>query len=440
MNSPTSGEIVNPMLPTSIGALLAEEWTIDPQSMLPSFLEMMMMEEARRSGHYALKSFFSHAEQRLSTVADETSSSEVIAAPTSENGEAANEATVAAPNSFSVLWSRIKKRISLVLVEKIRLYGPEIRFFILYLIERGSLLSNASASVSESVYGGKRVKLGPPSKSGTKNDNVPNQRKLIDLPKRDGIRLAFLIAFGPYLAERGDSFYRNLSQLDGSFAASLSLKVKKILKVIYPFLHMSIQGLHLLEQYRYLLGFSVYFDPYSRYLNLVVRRVTEQDQQSLTSSNSQKSKNGSNILESTLDKSRSLINSNLLKKASLGILSFALTIGWMARIQSARREFRRSSQGRQLGEEGQEEQTDERPLFPPPPKPMPAINSDLVNLPSTVCPLCRQPRVNPTASTGGYVFCLKCIKAHLKEKKTCPITGRDCPDSSLVRLFEPHPS
>ena len=189
-----------------------------------------------------------------------------------------------------------------------------------------------------------------------------------------------------------------------------------------------------------LLGLSVFFDPYSRYLNLVVRRVTEQDQQSLTSTNSQKSKNGSNILDSTFDKSRSLINSNLLKKASLGILSFALTIGWMARIQSVRREYRRQNQGRQLGEEGQEEQTEQQPLFPPPPKPMPAINTDLVNLPSTVCPLCRQPRVNPTASTGGYVFCLKCIKAHLKEKKTCPITGRDCPESSLVRLFEPHPS
>ena len=423
--------MVNPMLPTTTGALLAEEWTIDPQSILPSFLEMMMMEEARRSGHSALKSLFLHAENRLSAVANEGA---VITTDETRN----DESTTSYLHTLSSFWMKFRHKFSQVLKDKvIKPYGPEIRFLILYMIERGSLLSNAS-SVSESVYGGKRAKLGSPIHTDGTTDSS-HQRKLIKMPKRDGIRLAFLIAFGPYLAERGDTFYRNLSQIDGSFAASLSLKVKKIIKVIYPFLHMSVQGLHLLEQYRYLLGLSVYFDPYSRWLSLVVRRVTEEDQQekSNASNNNQKSKRTSNTIGNTL--SEKIINSNPIRKASLGILSLALTIGWMARIRSARRDLRRQNQRRQLSE-GEQGETNQSTLLPPPPKSMPPMNTDLVNLPSTVCPLCRQPRVNPTASTGGYVFCLKCITVHVREKKTCPITGRDCPESSLVRLYEPQSS
>ena len=49
---------VNPMVPDSIGGLLAEEWTIDPISALPSFLERTMMDEARRSGIESLKTVF----------------------------------------------------------------------------------------------------------------------------------------------------------------------------------------------------------------------------------------------------------------------------------------------------------------------------------------------------------------------------------------------
>ena len=43
------GPLVNPMVPSSCGALLAEEWTIDPNSTLPSFLEMKMIEEVLSS-------------------------------------------------------------------------------------------------------------------------------------------------------------------------------------------------------------------------------------------------------------------------------------------------------------------------------------------------------------------------------------------------------
>jgi hypothetical protein len=41
---------------------------------------------------------------------------------------------------------------------------------------------------------------------------------------------------------------------------------------------MSMQGIHLLERWRYLLGQSVFFDPCSQWLNLVVRQVMAEDQ------------------------------------------------------------------------------------------------------------------------------------------------------------------
>ena len=44
----------NPSAPASAGALVAEEWTVYPLSMLPSLLEMTMIEEAGQSGWQTL--------------------------------------------------------------------------------------------------------------------------------------------------------------------------------------------------------------------------------------------------------------------------------------------------------------------------------------------------------------------------------------------------
>jgi peroxin-12 len=269
-----------------------------------------------------------------------------------------------------------------------------------------------------------------------RKETTSNQRRLIPMPKLDAVRLAFLVSFGPYLAERTDILYNDLGPVDGTLtSSSLSQKLQKFFKFAYPFLHMSVQGVHLLEQWKYLLGQSVFFDPYSKWLNLVVRRVTGQDQAQKNSNGHSKQSN-SKMLETTLDKSRSMMTNSTLKATALGIVSSALAIGWMARVRATRQELQRRipSQLRQAGTEGPQQHD---PL-PPPPAPLLAIDVDLASLPATICPLCRQPRINPTASTGGYVFCLKCIIAHVRENETCPVTGRECPESMLVRLYEPH--
>ncbi|CAE7722514.1 prx-12, partial [Symbiodinium microadriaticum] len=81
--------------------------------------------------------------------------------------------------------------------------------------------------------------------------------------------------------------------------------------------------------------------------------------------------------------------------------------------------------------------TDVSSLTPPAPPSLPVGKGCLV--PPTdpsLCPLCRQPRVNPCASTGGYVFCYSCLSASLVQQQTCPVTGIPCDPLAVIRLFE----
>ncbi|KAL3937275.1 MAG: hypothetical protein SGBAC_007582 [Bacillariaceae sp.] len=418
-----------------MGALLAEEWTIDPQSTLPSFFEMMMIAEARRSGHEALKSGFSHLELKLAEyvntpAADATASND----DTSTDNNNSNE-------NQTGRWSDFKTTAARILLYKIlKPYNPEIRCLLIYLVQRGSLLSSSS-SASDIIYGGKRVKLETKATGASLGHST--RRRLTDMSRRDGIRLAFLLSFGAYFEERVDGWYQKLrSSPDSDISSLYLLKLKKMIKFLYPFMHMSVQGAHLLEQWRFLLGKSVFFDPYSKSLNLIVRRVTEQDRKIAEKSSSsshnhqkKKKKNQHNLLESTIETSKAIVNNALFKKTVVRLVTTALAIGWLARVRKIRQRLQRQVPNQQQAPTNSQQEND---VIPPPPAPLAAKNHDLVSLPASVCPLCRQTRINPTASTGGYVFCLLCITAHVRETPKCPITGRDCPESSLVRLYEPN--
>ena len=389
---------VNPMVPSSTGALLAEEWSINPSSALPSFLESVMIEEARRSGWQALKSFLIHLERRLSSL--EPSSSR---------------------------WSRIQRTIARFFADRIlKPYSPEIRFLIFYTIERRYLTSKSGASIFESLYGGKRVRLGLPEPL---KDGATKQRSLKPISKQDGVKLAFLLTLGPYLAERTEKLYQNLSFPSETFPPSF-LRLKKMVKVLYPFLHMSIQGIHLLHQWKYLLGRSLFFDPYSQWLSLVVRRVTAQD---LETPDSNSDRAQSKVVEDATALSKKISGSKTFRKISFGILSSAIALSWLARLRSTMQEIQQQRQARQ---QSQNSIGSTVPIPLPPRRPS-AEMSPLSNCPSNVCPLCRQPRINPTASTGGFVFCLKCLLSYVKENGVCPISGKECPETSIVRLFEP---
>ena len=87
--------------------------------------------------------------------------------------------------------------------------------------------------------------------------------------------------------------------------------------------------------------------------------------------------------------------------------------------------------------------------LPPPPRPPapPPLGEDndegeeeeqgiAVDKGGASCPLCRQPRENPTLlTTSGYAFCYKCIHGFISQKGKCPVTLLPCDLDCLCRLF-----
>ena len=461
---------VNPSIPDSIGALLAEEWTVNSRSTLPSFLERMLMEEARRSGWETLRSIFGFLEERMSRMVIDVERQDM-------NGDSIVGGFEENRRFCRSIFRRWPIQIAGTLHRTIiRPFGPEIRFLLIYIAERLSL-THSNASITEALYGGTRVKLAETSISNQ------HRRTLRPIEKHDSVRLAFFLAFGPYLEERSKFFFQYfLVRCSSSFAGrdppeilKRKKKIQTVLKLLWPSLRMTSKGTHFWYRWRYFLGASVFFDPYSSLLNLVVRRTTMEDQhkqEKVPETSKVKNTNGvdwnSIQIADIRERISRLIKSNEVRWAAGASTSFFISLAWVARIRSIRQEFQRERELQELRQVQQHEQqrnnslqeeTDtgvnetsmlftglnRDELIPSPPRPalsrrrntQTSFNSlDCSN--ADVCPLCKEPRVHPTASTGGYVFCLKCILEFLRQNGAfCPVTQKACLESSLVRLYEP---
>lgn len=415
-NASFSSPSVNPLVPESTGALLAEEWTIDPNSTLPSFLEMVLIEEAQRSAWETLKLVLSLVEDRLRRWSEELSTP---------------ERTRDISMYTRVLMVLKVPQLAQCVSEKVLAkYGAEIRCLIVYLLERRSLVSSVAATLSEALHGAKRVKLlttveDTTATSPIGNSNVTRQGKLAPMQTRDGIRYAMLLALGRYLMERSDWLYQGILEHHQPQAAIVPIRLQKLFRFLYPFLYSSSKGLNLIQRWKYLIGDSVFFDPYSCWLGLVVRRVVAEDSSS-SSAGQQPNQATMKSFGSLKEQLASVLRSQIFRRAAVGLLSSLVGISWIARLQTSRRNIRMKRHMLK----------GDLPI-PAPPKPL-SEASHIRTCPPTHCPLCRAPRINPTASSSGYVFCLSCLCAALRAKPACPITGKDCPESSIIRLFEPN--
>ena len=369
-------EHVNPAVPKSVGALLAEENTMDPLSPLPSFLEMKMIEEAATAAGRGMKLAIEHVIQRAS----------LIQSPS---------------------W---RSRVARFVENILKRHGSEIRLLITYAVNRQCLRSNACAPLAESMYGGRRAKLGPAGDNG--------QCSVLPLNDTDKIRLALVLAFGPYIHERLDQLYQRWKQQSSSEAndTSVSARLKALFVAAYPFLHMTREGTVIIYQWLFLLGKTLYFDPASHLLGQIVRRTTLADapQQSNESD------------APTKDSTSTPVALDPIRKVILISLSSTFVLGWL-------RQFRNL-----LCESKQQRQSSEIP----PPAPLPVkLDAKIRMRPPLsnpkLCPLCRQPHINPAASTSGFVFCHRCIVMFVREHGTCPVTGTECPESRIVRIYEP---
>jgi Pex2 / Pex12 amino terminal region len=406
---------VNPAIPTTTGALLAEEWTINPLATLPSFLEMFMMDEASRSARKSLQAGMTLLQQKLAEQATQSRRSNN------------NNSTVSLLQWLQIQsgqWADTMSRL-------LQCCGPEFSCLILFLLERHCLRSEACATISESLYGGRLAKMDRSAISTDKNDN---RRKLLPLSDTDRNRMALLVALGPYVRHRLWLCYQKLQQTQPT-SQRLWKKLHKLFLYVYPLLHVSISSIELVYQWRYMLGHSVFFHPSAHLLGLVVRRVTQEDsQKSAPTGATQQPQNAA--MPSTAKPSA-------MRQTAVWAMSSAVVLSWISHLRS---EYQRQRQAL-IMEQQQQQQGNNTQLhsynhpsimdssLPPPPS-----NPIKISMPSHLCPLCRQPRVHPTASPAGFVFCYKCLLQHVQQTGQCPVTGRSCKEAQLLRLYEPNHS
>ena len=430
-----------------------------------------MMDEASRSARKSLDAGMVILRQKL----------QAQAALTSGNNEDDNEGrSLASRRSMLSYLSSILRRstskVASTVAHLIQHYGPEISCLILYTLERHCLRSDACATISESLYGGRQAKL-------DRSSQDKQQRKLLAVGDRDKTRVALLVALGPYIRHRLLLWYQKLKQQQSASssqeqsAARLSLlqKLRNLFVWMYPMLHVSLSSMDMIYQWRYLLGHSVFFHPYAQLLGLVVRRVTQEDSlksQGTTIPAVAASATGAAIPSSTiptpLTTTTTTTNSSIppattsdapsatsstMRNAAVWALSSAVILSWISHFR-AEYERQRQELIMQQQQEQQQHQNGTLPTnnlnshlsgnshhiqanntTPPPP------SSGMQNaLPAHLCPLCRQPRMHPTASSSGFVFCYKCLLQHVQDTGKCPVTGRDCREAQLLRLYEPNHS
>ena len=66
---------------------------------------------------------------------------------------------------------------------------------------------------------------------------------------------------------------------------------------------------------------------------------------------------------------------------------------------------------------------------------VPPIESDNPHVSSELCPICREVRVDPCVSSGGYVFCFSCLYEYTTRHNKCPVSGYYCSPSEIIRLY-----
>mmetsp|Transcript_26264 Transcript_26264/g.40277 ORF Transcript_26264/g.40277 Transcript_26264/m.40277 type:complete len:452 (+) Transcript_26264:17-1372(+) len=440
-------ETINPAIPTSMGALVAEEVTMNPFTPLPSFLEMVMMEETSGSAQRALQTCMDAVVEQAAAVANSPS------ADSESSSSSGRTATF-------LSWAKARGTIARFVEYVGRHHGPEMRLFVTYLIERQCLKSKACATFSESIFGARRAKLGATRRVVSNDKKIVVKQKLLPISDRDKTRLALLVALGPYVKERFDKLFERLYQERQEYLSAsngsatddssrLFQRLRSLFISLYPFLHMTHEGTMLFYQWSFLVGRSLFFNPSSHWLGLVVRRVTSSDLSSAAGKGDGDSSRGKSDsgASSSDDPTRKALIRQLRTVTATGI-SGALMLGWISQLRNEIRRRRRQlyleqHHGVRESSLPPTQNDGEQTVLSIPPPMAPSLHtkaSDRIRpLPSnqSLCPLCHQPRINPAASTSGHVFCHRCLVMYVREHGTCPLTGRDCPESRIVRIYEP---
>lgn len=401
--------------PQSAGALLAEEWTIQPHSILPSFLELKFIENASVSGRLFLKSLIGWLVHVLRDYnGDDRDHLQFLRRPN--------------PTGLGAIFHRIGRRFTMPLATFLQRNSVEIRCLLLYLIERWCLQTH-SGTVAEIMYGTRRVLLSPTihkdsSPTVTHLDQSQSRRRLIPFRDKDAVRLALALALFPYLNEKLEEV-RNLPP-----TSNVRQRYQRLLPAL-QWVKIGLLGSNWWCQWRYLLRQSFCYDAVSLYLGHVVRRVTQQDVlQGKTNPDLHHDHRNPPPTTGNIDQPRAA-NSKSTERVSSTILSCVSVAIAMSFITQLRVIWIECQQ-HQEREEGPHPNS-QNEVLPPPHDAFRATSN------KQACPICLKPWIEPIAAPSGVVYCRKCLFSYLRyTAKTCPLTGMDCPENRTVRLYEPN--
>ena len=499
--------------PRSVGSLLAEECTMNPLTVLPSFLEMNLVDATNVSGRRTLHQVLHGLRAKCDDVV-----------------RAGMVGTAASGRSNTAI-SALRVRLASYLSRLLTRYRSELILIVMYGVERYSL-QKSSATAAEGVYGMKRSRVVMErGGDGNNSNNDGGGIRLAPLTQGDRARCAIVAALLPYLREKWAVIYRKMQPLEDGGGASPSVsaistqtptrlerirhKLLTIFRTVYPYLSMTTEGASLAYQFLYLAGMTGYYSPSMHVLGVLTRRITRADlqhqqqhhhqqgkqhvqQQSRARSAAKQSHSHANGTVPPADSSvRGMMESgsksspvpsgigtavmsslqsgkadHVVRAIRTAIIvggSTLLVTGWVAHFREELRQRRRRwiagedgttdhdsenlqqrqqrLQGRQgvntIGANRNIWTEQSNPIPPPhPPTLLDESESEYVRrgLPTDTssCPICHRRRVNPAASTSGHVFCYRCLVMHLRSHgERCPLTGMHCPESRVIRLFEP---
>jgi peroxin-12 len=497
----------NSTVPTTIGALLTEEYTLDPLSHQPSFLELIYVDVARNSGRVALSAMWEVGVAWLDGVLGrlrlmERLLVEKLLAHSTTTAAFSSPSPyynhiVALSKTIKSLIHRIRlwyyshlRRICHVLHGTIKTFGPELQILILFAIDYNCIHYLSGSTACEMVYGLKRSKL---VKNSGGDD--ANNYKVVELTKWDKTMSALLAALFPYCKQRCDKLFRELEEEQHHSPTTSSTDIlerrmqishhhgyryppnhqllqrntnttnqidnfKQKFVNFYPYLHMTHELSIFVYQFAYLLGYTPYWSFSMHTLRVMLRRITvadvqeqqqqqQQQQQShkqLLQKQNRESFPSDNVIITTKNVAAPMKPSSIIKSALVFSVSYALLSGWVSHFQRELRLRRRrwiageeSSMTNDDNNVGASRKKTQLPIPPPPMKPRVLLdNGNGRCIEKWSCPICNEPRINPTASTSGYVFCFRCLIMHLRQKgEYCPVTGMLCKESMVIRLYEP---
>lgn len=392
-------DLSNSVVPTTIGGMLAEEWTIDPFSSMPSFLERLFMQEAHDSYHKALETAYDtivdYAERFILSLARQRA--EIFALQSSSGSSRFDDLK----RHFLDKSREVIQRLLRVVASTMRRYRLAIIGLCIYTIERASL-EKSNCLLAESFYGGYRVRLNPAAKNG-------KARSTSALDTKDKVRLAGLVALSIFVKGKLEQLFQHLKRNEHIM---LTDNKKKLFVKIFPWIRSCFQSVSFLSKWNYLLGHSPFFDVPSLLLQQWLRRVSKEDYPiSSPPASSTGSADGP-------DNNKEV---NLMQTASTAT-TLCLAFSWITWCRSKWMQLSREQ--------------DKADVIPPPPPPPPTT---LMAAKAGRCVLCGAlPPEKPTACTvSGFVGCAACVQDYLARNSQCPVTKRACTAESWVRLYEP---